>query len=279
MDVAAIVARAADAVSADFAAKPDVDFAMTIAPDLPPLWIDADRLSQVLVNLLGNAAKFTDEGTVRLRAFVVGETLRVEVSDSGQGVPREALEKIFDKFHQAQAGDTVEEGRRRKGTGLGLAICRQIVEHYQAASGSNPSWAGAAPSSWNCPWPGPCPRPEVQARGSPPGRRQTGPPPARAMPAVAAAIPAPRPLPRNPPTGQPRRHAALSIRNQIQNAAPAATGDNLALFCNFSLTTRINGLHLSYINDAHSGGQNRTEEPHADPTDDRSVGVLVIDWT
>lgn len=130
VDLPASVAQAADAVSADFAAKPNVAFSLALAPDLPALRIDPDRLSQVLVNLLGNAVKFTDKGHVQLQAAVRDGWLRVEVSDTGQGVPRESLEKIFDKFHQAQAGDTVEEGRRRKGTGLGLAICRQIVEHY-----------------------------------------------------------------------------------------------------------------------------------------------------
>jgi PAS domain S-box-containing protein len=130
VDVPALVARAADAVSADLAAKPGVSIAMDIAPDLPPLFMDPDRLSQIIVNLLGNAVKFTDEGSVRLYAAVAGDMLRLEVTDTGQGVPRESLEKIFDKFHQAQAGDTVEDSRRRKGTGLGLAICRQIVEHY-----------------------------------------------------------------------------------------------------------------------------------------------------
>ena len=131
VDVAAALTRAANAVSADFAAKPDVRLNMRIAGDLPPLWIDPDRLTQVLVNLLGNAAKFTDEGSVDLQVGVADGWLRVEVSDTGQGIQKESLEKIFDKFHQAQAGDTVEETRRRKGTGLGLAICRQIVEHYK----------------------------------------------------------------------------------------------------------------------------------------------------
>uniref|UniRef100_I2PZ19 histidine kinase n=1 Tax=Desulfovibrio sp. U5L TaxID=596152 RepID=I2PZ19_9BACT len=131
VDTAALIIRAAEASSADFAAKPDVDFTMDVATDLPPLHMDPDRLTQVLVNLLGNAAKFTDQGRVRLRAGVAGPVLRVEVTDTGQGIPRESLEKIFDKFHQAQAGDTVQEGQRRKGTGLGLAICRQIVEHYK----------------------------------------------------------------------------------------------------------------------------------------------------
>lgn len=131
VDMAAALTRAAAAVSADFAVKPDVRFAMRIEDNLPPLCIDPDRLTQVLVNLLGNAAKFTDEGLVSLQASASVDMLRVEVSDTGQGIQRESLEKIFDKFHQAQDGDTVEETRRRKGTGLGLAICRQIVEHYQ----------------------------------------------------------------------------------------------------------------------------------------------------
>jgi PAS domain S-box-containing protein len=131
IDVQAIVTRAVDAVSAELAAKPDVSLALDVAPDLPPLFMDPDRLSQIIVNLLGNAVKFTDEGRVRLKAAVADDMLRLEVTDTGQGVPRQSLEKIFDKFHQAQAGDTVEDSQRRKGTGLGLAICRQIVEHYK----------------------------------------------------------------------------------------------------------------------------------------------------
>jgi PAS domain S-box-containing protein len=131
VDVSAALTRAVNAVSADFAAKPEVRFSMAIEGGLPPLFIDPDRLTQVLVNLLGNAAKFTDEGSVRLAAVARDGILRVEVADTGQGIPRDSLEKIFDKFHQAQLGDTVEEHGRRKGTGLGLAICRQIVEHYQ----------------------------------------------------------------------------------------------------------------------------------------------------
>ena len=131
VDVSAALTRAANAVSADFAAKPEVRFTMAIEGGLPPLWIDPDRLTQVLVNLLGNAAKFTDQGEVRLAAAAANGLLRVVVSDTGQGIPRESLEKIFDKFHQAQIGDTMEEHGRRQGTGLGLAICRQIVEHYR----------------------------------------------------------------------------------------------------------------------------------------------------
>ncbi|QAZ66292.1 sensor histidine kinase [Solidesulfovibrio carbinolicus] len=131
VDVSAALSRAANAVSADFAAKPEVRFTMALEGGLPPLFIDPDRLTQVLVNLLGNAAKFTDQGEVKLAASAADGLLRVVVTDTGHGIPRESLEKIFDKFHQAQLGDTVEEHGRRQGTGLGLAICRQIVEHYK----------------------------------------------------------------------------------------------------------------------------------------------------
>jgi len=130
VDALRIIRGAVDAVSADFEAKPEVVFVLDLPASLPELHMDQDRLSQILVNLLGNAVKFTDEGSVRLRAAVANTTLRLEVTDTGVGVPRESLEKIFDKFHQAEIGDTVQEGRRRQGTGLGLAICRQIVEHY-----------------------------------------------------------------------------------------------------------------------------------------------------
>lgn len=131
VDVAAVIRQAVDAVSADYQDKPEVTLSVEVAADLPALRMDRDRLSQILVNLLGNAIKFTDQGSVRLRAGVRDGQFRLEVIDTGQGVASESLEKIFDKFHQAGASDTVTDSRQRKGTGLGLAICRQIVEHYR----------------------------------------------------------------------------------------------------------------------------------------------------
>jgi PAS domain S-box-containing protein len=131
VDVPGLIQQAVDAVSSDYADKPEVELFLAVPSDLPEVHMDRDRFSQILVNLLGNAIKFTDRGSVRLLAGVTDRTLRLEVADTGQGVPSDSLEKIFDKFHQAEAGDTVADGRRRKGTGLGLAICRQIVEHYQ----------------------------------------------------------------------------------------------------------------------------------------------------
>jgi len=102
-----------------------------IAPDLPPAWIgDADRLRQVLTNLLGNAIKFTDQGEVQLHIGLADaglgniRQLRFAVSDTGPGIAPELQSRIFDSFSQGDASST----RRHPGSGLGLAISRQLAE-------------------------------------------------------------------------------------------------------------------------------------------------------
>jgi PAS domain S-box-containing protein len=85
---------------------------------------DATRFKQILMNLLGNAIKFTPEaGKIELRARDLGELIRVEVSDSGPGIPAEEQQKIFEAFHRLQQSEKSSEG-----TGLGLAITRRLVE-------------------------------------------------------------------------------------------------------------------------------------------------------
>ncbi|MEE9149061.1 MAG: ATP-binding protein [Candidatus Tectomicrobia bacterium] len=95
-----------------------------VAPDVPRgIRTDATKLRQVLVNLLGNAVKFTDHGTVTLRVAESPDTqLVVSVQDTGIGIPPEQLSAIFDPFQQ------VEAAQARGGTGLGLAISRRLVE-------------------------------------------------------------------------------------------------------------------------------------------------------
>ena len=90
---------------------------------------DPTRLSQVLTNLLGNALKFTNEGEVVMRVMVVAEDdnylrLRFEVQDTGIGIPKKKLDKIFDSFSQASSETT----RKFGGTGLGLAIVKRLLE-------------------------------------------------------------------------------------------------------------------------------------------------------
>jgi two-component system sensor histidine kinase KdpD len=107
---------------------------MDLAPDLPLLKIDPVLFEQVLFNLLDNAAKYAPEGsTVLLRAWHekppgqerpgLPRLVRLQVIDEGHGLPDDALERVFDKFHRIPGGD-----RQRAGTGLGLAICRGFVE-------------------------------------------------------------------------------------------------------------------------------------------------------
>src|SRR4051812_18687109 len=96
-----------------------------VPEDLPELRADRAKLRRVLVNLVSNALKFTPKGgRVKLGASREGGFVRVSVSDTGVGIPREDLHDIFDKYAQARSRAT----RSEKGTGLGLYITRQLVE-------------------------------------------------------------------------------------------------------------------------------------------------------
>ena len=85
---------------------------------------DRRRVEQILVNLLGNAIKFTESGAVRLRVAPGPETVRIEVRDTGIGIAREDLERLFRPFSQIDTGLT----RKYVGTGLGLSICRRLCD-------------------------------------------------------------------------------------------------------------------------------------------------------
>lgn len=100
-----------------------------IDPRLPTVRVDRGKLNHVLLNLLGNAAKFTHEGgRVTLRAFPVGnDRFAVEVEDTGVGIPQDELETIFEAFHQVDASDEREWG----GAGLGLSIVSRLARMMQ----------------------------------------------------------------------------------------------------------------------------------------------------
>jgi two-component system, sensor histidine kinase ChiS len=94
-----------------------------LSPDLPPVMADANRLQQILLNLLGNAVKFTPSGQITLAAEPVDGGLRLSVSDTGVGINADDLSKIFVEFEQLDNSDTRAQG----GTGLGLAITQRLV--------------------------------------------------------------------------------------------------------------------------------------------------------
>src|SRR5690606_27331885 len=108
------------------AARPEVAFTVTVDPDCPGVRVDPHRIQQVLLNLIGNAEKFTAAGsvTVHARRTDAGDLL-VSVADTGCGFPSDKADMVFERFQQV--GDVLVD--KPKGTGLGLAICREIITH------------------------------------------------------------------------------------------------------------------------------------------------------
>jgi signal transduction histidine kinase/CheY-like chemotaxis protein len=95
-----------------------------IADDLPPIHCDRTRIRQVILNLVSNAARFTDAGSITIRAERKGMFVRLGVIDTGTGIAPEDTERIFEPFYQAARGHYAA----RSGTGLGLSISKQFVE-------------------------------------------------------------------------------------------------------------------------------------------------------
>lgn len=125
-DMRTLVSAVVDEQAAAFASR-----ALTLTralPDTPaPCRVDPAQMTQVLRSLLSNAAKFTPAGgRVAVQVAMGGDTVHLRVTDSGRGVPADALERIFEKFVQLDGSLTRPVG----GAGLGLALCRQIVERH-----------------------------------------------------------------------------------------------------------------------------------------------------
>jgi signal transduction histidine kinase len=94
-----------------------------VAPDIPPVKTDRDKLKQVVLNLLSNAVKFTEKGEIKVAAWRDNGNVKLTVCDTGIGMKKEALDYIFEEFRQADMSST----RRYGGTGLGLAIVRRFI--------------------------------------------------------------------------------------------------------------------------------------------------------
>ncbi len=134
-DLREVVARAAELFEERARGK-GLALTTDISEDLPrALRGDPGRLRQVLLNLIGNAIKFTERGFVRVSvrrgAGASGEALRFEISDSGPGIAAEDVSRLFQSFSQLDSSST----RRHGGTGLGLAISRQLVERLDGRIG------------------------------------------------------------------------------------------------------------------------------------------------
>jgi signal transduction histidine kinase len=106
------------------AASKGLDLVTAVAPDLPLALGDGKRITQCLMNLVGNALKFTVEGRVEIRAEARGDVLLFAVADTGIGIPADQIGTIFEEFRQADATVSRDFG----GTGLGLSITKKLVE-------------------------------------------------------------------------------------------------------------------------------------------------------
>jgi signal transduction histidine kinase len=108
------------------AADKKLAFKIEVAPKLPPGRGDGRRLAQVLINLVGNAIKFTDAGEVAVKATATDGSFHLSVRDTGPGISAADQAKLFQEFQQADNSIT----RKKGGTGLGLAISKRIVEMH-----------------------------------------------------------------------------------------------------------------------------------------------------
>ncbi len=125
VSVAEVVERAIAATASLFEAK-KLNLVRDIDPELPTFNGDLDRLIQVVINLISNAVKFTDSGSITCSAHLRGGDIVVGVTDFGIGIAPGDQQKVFEKFKQV--GDTLTD--KPKGTGLGLPICKEIVEYH-----------------------------------------------------------------------------------------------------------------------------------------------------
>jgi PAS domain S-box-containing protein len=106
--------------------KSDIDFRVKVLDEDMRIHADRVRLTQILNNLVSNAAKFTDEGFVEMRAYREGDWACMEVEDTGIGISEDDLETVFERFRQVDGSNA----RRAEGTGLGLAITKHLVEMH-----------------------------------------------------------------------------------------------------------------------------------------------------
>ena len=120
LDLAALAASVVEKVALQ---EPDLEADVVFPPDFPEVMADADKVEQVLSNLVENAAKYASPRGLRIEGSVSDDGIAVAVTDSGEGIPAEDLPRVFERFFRREEG-------RPTGTGLGLWISRGLVEAH-----------------------------------------------------------------------------------------------------------------------------------------------------
>ena len=152
--------------------KPGVQLIPDIQPNIPNIHTDEARLRQIIINLISNALKFTDNGEVRVTTRIIQTDLQISVSDTGIGIPADQLTTIFEEFRQVDGTST----RRHQGTGLGLAITKRLIEllggHISVTStiGAGSTFTLTIPTTYGDPLSSAAPvplQPDASASGAP----------------------------------------------------------------------------------------------------------------
>ena len=126
VDLLSLLRKMADDMTS-MASRREQSLILELPPSLPMVRADESRLWQVLLNLIGNASKFTPEGgKITLRAREKAGSIVVEVQDTGPGIAKENQERLFESYYQIKT-----EGQRSKGLGLGLALCKKLIELHK----------------------------------------------------------------------------------------------------------------------------------------------------
>lgn len=135
------IASAVAAILKVRANEKGIAFHIDMGPDADGGFVgDSLRIRQILLNLAGNAVKFTAHGEVRLKVMLMASGLRFEISDTGIGVPQESRDKLFSSFSQVDASTS----RKYGGTGLGLVICKRLVEGMGGTIGMDDAVGGGS---------------------------------------------------------------------------------------------------------------------------------------
>jgi len=135
------------------AAKKGIALHTDISPDVEQIFSDQQRTQQVLLNLLGNAVKFTEQGEVTVRCRRENKWVVTAIQDTGIGIAPSDQQSIFEPFRQVDTG----LARKREGTGLGLSICKRLVSHLggfifvESVSGQGSTFTVRLPLEWNKP--------------------------------------------------------------------------------------------------------------------------------
>lgn len=137
VDVRDVVTAALSRVRPSPEEKPPVD--VTIAADVPLIWVHGALIEQALVNLIDNALRYAPAGSrVQVKATFRADHVTLDIDDEGIGIPEELRERVFDMFYTAQQGDR----GARSGSGLGLAICKGLVAAHQGTIAALPGGRG-----------------------------------------------------------------------------------------------------------------------------------------